>query len=123
MCYLTFTLFSSPHKDIIFIFFYRTFVGHEASIVGCDFSPDSNFIISGSCNGDIQVWDARYGHGKCLKYIEGHDLGVSCCQFSPTYGSAKCKYIIQINMAIYFYYLFHKKQSSGSYLFSCKIVF
>ena len=68
----------------------RTFVGHEASVVGCDFSPDSNFIVSGSCNGDIQVWDAIYGHGKCLKYIdEGHDLGVSCCQFSPTYGSAK----------------------------------
>lgn len=68
----------------------RTFAGHEASVVGCDFSPDSNFIVSGSCNGDLQVWDAKFGHGKCLKYIdEGHDLGVSCCQFSPTYGSAK----------------------------------
>lgn len=68
----------------------RQYVGHEASVMGLDFSPDSNFIVSGSCNGDIQVWDAKYGHGKCLKLIiEGHDLGVSCCRFSPTYGSAK----------------------------------
>ncbi|XP_033733128.1 WD repeat, SAM and U-box domain-containing protein 1-like [Pecten maximus] len=68
----------------------RTFAEHEASIVGCAFSPDSNFVVTGCSNGNLRAWDANYGHSKHLAYIlEGHDLGVTCCDFSPTYGSAR----------------------------------
>ncbi|XP_078334670.1 WD repeat, SAM and U-box domain-containing protein 1-like isoform X2 [Crassostrea virginica] len=57
---------------------------HDASVVACAFTPDSTFIISGSSNGDLRVWDAKYGHGKVLTYtLEGHDLGVTSCDFSP----------------------------------------
>ncbi|KAK3579281.1 hypothetical protein CHS0354_033360 [Potamilus streckersoni] len=67
----------------------RTYRGHEATVMGCCFTPDTNYIVSGSSIGDLRVWDARFGHGKHLLYIrEGHDLGVTSCFFSPTFGSA-----------------------------------
>lgn len=54
---------------------------------GCDFTPDGQFIVSGSSDGDLQVWDAQYGHGvSMLLLLEGHDLGVTSCEFSPTCG-------------------------------------
>ena len=68
--------------------FSRTFQAHEATVFGCCFTPDSHFLVSGSSDGDLNVWDAQYGHGKCLQCVpECHDLGVTCCDFSPTYGS------------------------------------
>lgn len=64
-----------------------TFRGHEGTVFGCDFSPDCQHLVSGSSDGDIQVWDAKYGHAKALLLeLEGHDLGVTYCDFSPTYG-------------------------------------
>ncbi|KAJ8307459.1 hypothetical protein KUTeg_015543 [Tegillarca granosa] len=69
----------------------RCFQGHESSVVACAFTPDSNFVVSGSTGGDLKVWDAKYGHGKFLAFVlECHDLGVTCCDFSPTFGSANC---------------------------------
>ncbi|XP_023240326.1 WD repeat, SAM and U-box domain-containing protein 1-like isoform X2 [Centruroides sculpturatus] len=55
-------------------------------ITSCAFSPDSTYLVSGSSRGELRLWDARYGHGKCLfSQIEAHDLGVSCCDFNPLY--------------------------------------
>lgn len=66
----------------------RTFQAHEATVFGCCFTPDSHFLVSGSSDGDLNVWDAQFGHGKYLQCVpECHDLGVTCCDFSPTYGS------------------------------------
>jgi hypothetical protein len=49
--------------------------------------------VSGSPNGDLYVWDAMFGHGRCLSLkVDAHDLGVTCCEFSPTFGTA-CKKI------------------------------
>lgn len=65
----------------------RTFRGHEGTVFGCDFTPDCLHIVSGSSDGDLIVWDAKYGHSKPLLIeIEGHDLGVTYCDFSPTFG-------------------------------------
>ena len=70
-------------------FSHRTFDGHEASINCCMFSPDGAFLISGSSNGDLRIWDALYGTNRNLFLeLEAHDLGVTCCDYSPTYGSA-----------------------------------
>ncbi|XP_064612039.1 WD repeat, SAM and U-box domain-containing protein 1-like [Liolophura sinensis] len=64
----------------------KTLTGHEESVVACDFSPDGNYLASGSPAGDIRIWDGQYGHGKCLLLeLDAHDLGVTCCEFSPTY--------------------------------------
>lgn len=71
---------------IIIIFFFRTLVGHEAMITALAFTPDSAFLLSCSTAGDILLWDALYGHGKCLSSVtDAHDLGVLCCDFSPQY--------------------------------------
>ena len=57
--------------------------------MACAFSPDGTYIVTGSNNGDLRIWDAKYGHGKYLvQELDGHDLGVTCAEFSPTYGSA-----------------------------------
>lgn len=53
------------------------------------FSPDGNYVVTGSSGGDmggdLMVWDAKYGHGRHLAHVHDcHDLGVACCQFSPT---------------------------------------
>ena len=74
---------------LIFIFVCRSLEGHESSVTAVAFSPDSSYVVSGSMGGDMRVWDARYGHGKNLFFmLDAHDLGMTCCEFSPTYGSA-----------------------------------
>ena len=58
-------------------------------VAACAFTPDSHFVISGSTDGHLRIWDAKFGHGKELAYeLDGHDLGVCCCEFSPKYGTA-----------------------------------
>ncbi|GFO31808.1 WD repeat, sam and u-box domain-containing protein 1 [Plakobranchus ocellatus] len=71
----------------------RSFKGHDESVVSAAFTPDNNYLVTGSSGidfgGDLLVWDAKYGHGKFLTRVSAcHDLAVSCCEFSPTYGSA-----------------------------------
>ncbi|XP_076456029.1 LOW QUALITY PROTEIN: WD repeat, SAM and U-box domain-containing protein 1-like [Babylonia areolata] len=69
----------------------RSFTGLEDSVVALAYSPDGHFLVSGSPNGDLHVWDAEFGHGRYLSLkVDAHDLGVTCCEFSPTFGSA-CK--------------------------------
>ena len=76
---------SKHFQFFVDLFLFRSYnTCHDASVVACAFTPDSTFIISGSSNGDLRVWDAKYGHGKVLTYtLEGHDLGVTSCDFSP----------------------------------------
>lgn len=71
----------------------RVLTGHEAMITTVSFTPDSNFLISGSTAGDLKFWDARHGHGKCLQTLpEAHDLGVLGSDFSSQY-QVDCKFI------------------------------
>ncbi|BFZ22696.1 hypothetical protein BsWGS_25735 [Bradybaena similaris] len=81
-------LWNVPEKRLI-----RCFKGHDESVAAATFTPDSNYFITGSSGGDLcgelLVWDAQFGHGKFLKRIpDCHDLGVLCCEFSPTFGTA-----------------------------------
>ncbi|XP_046563598.1 WD repeat, SAM and U-box domain-containing protein 1-like [Haliotis rubra] len=67
----------------------KCFSGHDEMVAACAFTPDSYFVVSGSTDGHLRVWDAKFGHGRELAYeLDGHDLGVTCCEFSPKYGSA-----------------------------------
>lgn len=75
------------------LFLCRCFKGHDESVAAATFTPDSNYFVTGSSGGDLcgelLVWDAQFGHGKFLKRIpDCHDLGVLCCEFSPTFGTA-----------------------------------
>lgn len=61
-------------------------MGHEAMVTACTFTPDSNLLVSGSTGGDLKLWDAQNGHGKCLVTVpDAHDMGVCACDFSSQY--------------------------------------
>ena len=69
----------------------RVLKGHESSVSTCRFSPDNLYILSGSSNGDLMLSEVQ--SGKCRARAMAHDMGVSGvgvtgCDFSPTFGSA-----------------------------------
>lgn len=95
MCvYVYVCLYIDAHKPLTVTHFIsiRVLEGHEAMITALTFSPDCAFLLSCSTSGDILLWDARYGHGKCLSSVtDAHDLGVLGCDFSPQYDAVgKC---------------------------------
>jgi WD40 repeat protein len=55
--------------------------GHTASIIDVRFSPDGQYIASGSADGTTKVWDAETG--KELVTLTGHTGIVSGVAFSP----------------------------------------
>ena len=67
----------------------------ESSINACCFTPDSLYIVTGASCGDLNIWEGQFG--KMMRNVEGHDLGVTSCVFSPTFGSAsKSVYVFHI---------------------------
>lgn len=74
---------------------FRVLSGHEAMITALAFTPDCAFLLSCSTAGDILLWDARYGHGKCLSSVtDAHDLGVLCCDFSSQYDAVGMVFLL-----------------------------
>lgn len=79
----------------------RSFTGLEENAVTLTYSPDGHYLVSGSPNGDLCVWDASFGHGRHLSLkVDAHDLGVTCCDFSPTYGSARNLQCTMVNLLL-----------------------
>ncbi|KAK7092291.1 WD repeat, SAM and U-box domain-containing protein 1-like [Littorina saxatilis] len=79
----------------------RSFSGHEDTVQALAYSPDGHFLVSGCPNGDLFVWDAAYGHGRYLSLkIDAHDMGVTCCEFSPTFGSASKTDCLVVNLLL-----------------------
>lgn len=66
-----------------FVFFIRFYnICYDVLVVVCVFIFDSIFIVLGSSNGDLRVWDVKYGYGKVLIYIlDCYDFGVISCDF------------------------------------------
>ncbi|GAB6022978.1 WD repeat-containing protein 82 [Chamberlinius hualienensis] len=65
----------------------QTFVGHQNSKripLEASFSPDSQFIFSGSTDGKIFVWNAEVGNKVCVLSSD-HQAPVQCVQFNPKY--------------------------------------
>ncbi|KAG8432357.1 hypothetical protein GDO86_016847 [Hymenochirus boettgeri] len=60
--------------------FHRSAVVKDGSVVACAFSPRGNILVTGSSSGDLTAWDENL---KCLYNGKAHDLGVTCCHFSP----------------------------------------
>ncbi|XP_073401791.1 WD repeat, SAM and U-box domain-containing protein 1 isoform X2 [Dendrobates tinctorius] len=61
--------------------FHRSGLVKDGSLVACAFSPGGNIFITGSSCGDLTAWDENM---RCLYNDKAHDLGVTCCDFSPT---------------------------------------
>ncbi|KAM4697891.1 WD repeat, SAM and U-box domain-containing protein 1 [Rhinophrynus dorsalis] len=59
---------------------HRSGLVKDGSLVACAFSPGGTMFITGSSCGDLTAWDENL---KCLHNEKVHDLGVTCCDFSP----------------------------------------
>ncbi|XP_062862561.1 WD repeat, SAM and U-box domain-containing protein 1-like [Trichomycterus rosablanca] len=53
----------------------------EGTVVTCSFSPCGQMFVTGSTLGDLRFWSLTM-KPLCAE-SQAHDLGVSCCQFSP----------------------------------------
>lgn len=65
----------------------QTFAGHlnnKGIPVEGSFSPDSQFVISGSTDGRIHIWNADTGFKVCV-LNGGHVGAVQCVQFNPSH--------------------------------------
>jgi len=65
----------------------KTFVGHinnKGIPLEASFSPDSQFVFSGSTDGQIHVWNADSGY-KVSVLSGNHHQPVQCIQFNPKY--------------------------------------
>jgi len=65
----------------------QSFTGHLNSKnlpLEASFSPDSQFVISGSTDGRIHIWNAETGQKVCV--LNGdHKSAVQCVLFNPKY--------------------------------------
>jgi len=65
----------------------QSFTGHLNSKqlpLEASFSPDSQFVISGSSDGRIHIWNSENGQKVCV--LNGdHRSPVQCVQFNPKY--------------------------------------
>ncbi|XP_031573576.1 WD repeat, SAM and U-box domain-containing protein 1-like isoform X2 [Actinia tenebrosa] len=63
----------------------------ESTVNACVFTPDGLQVVIGTSNGNLSIFDVHKGN--LLKYLgDAHDLGVTACSFSPTFGSADHDY-------------------------------
>lgn len=69
------------------LIFYISLIGHlnnKGIPIEASFSPDSQFIFSGSSDGRVHVWNADTGFKVCV--LNGdHPNPVQCVQFNPKY--------------------------------------
>ena len=56
--------------------------GHVDRVYSVAFSPDGNWVLSGSGDHTIRIWDARTGE-EVIEPLKGHTKYVSSVSFSP----------------------------------------
>ena len=59
----------------------RTIEGHSHWVLGVAFSPDGQYLASGSRDRTVKLW--RVESGECTRTMEGHSVCVRCVVFSP----------------------------------------
>ncbi|ETO08068.1 receptor for activated c kinase 1 C [Reticulomyxa filosa] len=61
----------------------RLFKGHKQEVMSCAFSVDNQYVVSGSMDKSIRIWNIK---GKMLNSLEGNDGHrdwINCVRFSP----------------------------------------
>ncbi len=64
-----------PDRAII-----RILTGHSDRVTCCSFSPDGKFVVSGSADKTLRLWDTQTGD--CRWIARGHTGNVTACGFS-----------------------------------------
>jgi WD40 repeat protein len=59
----------------------KTLQGHGDIVSSVAFSPDSQYVASGSSDGTVKIWET--GSGACVETLPGHGDKVSSVAFSP----------------------------------------
>jgi len=60
----------------------RELIGHKDAVTSIDVSPDGEFIISGSIDMSVRVWNARPGTTATILLLLGHTDSVNCVAIS-----------------------------------------
>ncbi len=55
--------------------------GHDGYVTSVAFSPNNLFLLSGSYDKSLRLWDAN--SGECLAVLDGHEEGINSVAFSP----------------------------------------
>ena len=58
----------------------RLMTGHKSTVLVISFSPDGRFIVSGSSDRRVLVWDIAYGH--LLAELSHHNNIIASLAFS-----------------------------------------
>ena len=58
----------------------NVFKGHLDNVYAVDFSPDGRFLISGSYDSTLRIWNMRDGSSRIFDHANG---GISCVRVSP----------------------------------------
>lgn len=63
----------------------HTLNGHTKGVYSCHFHPvhTSAVLCTASDDETIRVWDARVNNKAIKVFVNGHDDGITCCQWSP----------------------------------------
>ncbi len=59
----------------------KTFIGHSDKVYAISFSHDSKYLVSGSEDNILMLWNIESGN--CLKTLKGHSGSVNAVSFSP----------------------------------------
>ena len=59
----------------------RQFIGHTNNVTSVSFSPDGQYILTGSLDNTARLWDKD--SGREIRKFEGHTGEVNCVCFSP----------------------------------------
>ena len=68
-------------KDYHFYQNLKTLKGHRSSVLSVAITPDGQYIVSGSDDKTIKIWDINTG--ECLKILEGHTDSVRSVAIIP----------------------------------------
>lgn len=77
--------------ELLSFVYARTGAVNDTTMVACSFSPCSQVFMTGSTYGDLRLWDLELNQLHAEK--NAHDLGVSCCTFSPDLLSGESRWI------------------------------
>ena len=59
----------------------KTLEGHTDWAKSVSFSPNNKYVVSGSSDNTVRIWDVE--SGDCIKTLEGHTNRVEGVSFSP----------------------------------------